>query len=443
MAPGYLDPSVLMVPPRQSALSRGMQGTGDLLSAMLERRQRQHEAIAESERAMALKQEQLKFQREQEARVLQHQKDQDKFQRDKFDAEQRAAAGKETYEAYAKHGAEGAGIVASGYGGKVAPRQPTAPFTQPDDSPLGFSVTDEYEEQASNPSGHVLQMPGGAEVDLGKGQAQAAHFSRLRASLERLPPGPIRDRELRSLDEAEAAALDGKGTLEYLEKGRAGQRQMDIAAMRKKTGGGAPSARQGQKDLNQQLLTEGKYDGIVQKVLTNKGYKEINTSGVKMADMASTIAGASDNAALAAIGGGQFVKMAQGGTGVISDSDMRVFWSKIGGLGVRGEQAFNDAMSGRLGEDKKNAVLAAVQQLEAKAKANMNDIGSSIASRLSSTPGGEAMIPTYLQTYAPDYLPVWQSQRAQGKSSGTGTAKGVPKALAPADLARLKALAGE
>lgn len=170
-------------------------------------------------------------------------------------------------------------------------------------------------------------------------------------------------------------------------------------------GGGTGDKAQRTKLMNEKtgLEIEGKYSQEVQKVLMNRGFKELNTQAVKFSDMAATIAGAQDSGALSAIASGQFVKMAQGGTGVISDSDMKVFWERIGGLGVRGEQAFRNAMDGKMGPEKQAEVASAVKELEGKARGNVNSIGSSIEATLRGLPGGEERIPRFLQTYVPEY----------------------------------------
>jgi len=180
------------------------------------------------------------------------------------------------------------------------------------------------------------------------------------------------------------------------------------------------------------LAIESAYSGEVQKVLTNFGFKDLNTQAVKFDDMLEQIAGAGDNAALAAVARGTFVKFAQGGVGVISDSDMRVFWGQIGGLGLRTSEAFRAAVDGKLGPEKQAQVKAAVQEMYAKAQNNINNIGGRLQSRLSGMERrlqaagvrAESRIPEFLETYAPGYTEKARAEQQRGETEGRLKARG-------------------
>jgi hypothetical protein len=66
--------------------------------------------------------------------------------------------------------------------------------------------------------------------------------------------------------------------------------------------------------------------------------------------------------------------MAQGGTGVISDADMKAFWDRIGGLGEKSEQWVMNVLSGKIAPEKRAEVAAAVRELAGRATANLSDI---------------------------------------------------------------------
>jgi len=162
-----------------------------------------------------------------------------------------------------------------------------------------------------------------------------------------------------------------------------------------------------------ELEIEDKYDGYVQKIVTNLGFKDINKNQMKLDDLAKTIAGASDNAALKAFGAGQVVKLAQGGTGVVSDQDMKVFWDRIGGLGMRAREAWQGYLDGTLSIEKRKIVADAVNVLQSSAMAHGERIGKAIAEQLPTYPGGAERVPRYLGTYGSSYTKKWQAEQAK------------------------------
>lgn len=262
-----LDFSLLHQRLPQSATSRMLGAVPDLLTAFMERRQREQEAADLAQQKAA----ELEFRRQQEARVQQRQQSQDQWEREKFAQQQRGEAGKNVYDAYQKGGAEGAGIVAQAYGGSISPMKPdpAVDFVREDESdPLGFSVTPEYQAEEQRVKGrHTLQMPGGPAIDLGARKAQAEHFARLRATLGQLPPtDPNRIMAERRLDEAEAADLDNKGTLDYIDDGRRMAQQATLQqerlAAQKKRGGGKPGPAKDKTDDLEVLNRDGTVAGL-------------------------------------------------------------------------------------------------------------------------------------------------------------------------------------
>lgn len=193
--------------------------------------------------------------------------------------------------------------------------------------------------------------------------------------------------------------------------------------------GGGGSGEPSIKQQGQRAELSAKIDGMVQKVMQNTGYKETAVQNRKYNEMAATLAGAKDNAALAAAGAGTWVKMAQGGTGVISDSDMKQFWGRIGGIPDRVENYIENALSGKMGAEKQKIVADAVRQLARAARGELENIGRQIETRLQGEaediPWVKKRIPVYLDTYVPGLKggkapPAPQGKRVKLKSGETG-----------------------
>lgn len=175
------------------------------------------------------------------------------------------------------------------------------------------------------------------------------------------------------------------------------------------------------KDLDLQrkgLDIEKQYQGAVQSMLALKKYGEVVHNDRKLAELARNAMGGVDNPALAAMVKGAFVKYAQGGTGVVSDQDMKVFWDRMGGLGVRTLQALEDVMSGGLVTEKAKMVQAAIDEMAASSRANYDDMGKSVVNTLHNMPDGDSRIPRFLKTYAPSYHKTWLANRAKNGPEG-------------------------
>lgn len=251
---------------------------------------------------------------------------------------------------------------------------------------------------------------------------------------------------------ADARLLDEKTAMGLFEKELARDTQVDLAAdanasreraaaLRRK---GAGSGKKGDK-LDLQLETAT--DGIVQKVLMNTGYKEAAVQNRKFNDMAATIAGAKDNAALSAATAGQWVKQAQGGSGVISDSDMNIFWDRIGGKlsPVQFDQLINNYTSGKLAPGKHAIVSDAIRSLAGQAQSNLDAIAGQIKTRLepigAAVPQVTDRIPVYQETYIPGYR-ARKATAAQGPKMVTITSAktGETKKVTEEEARRLGAI---
>lgn len=143
----------------------------------------------------------------------------------------------------------------------------------------------------------------------------------------------------------------------------------------------------------------------------------------KVNEMLSNITGATDNAALASLVAGSFTKYAQGGTGVISDADLKYFWQKIGGLGLRAEQLLADYSSGNLAPDKKRILADAMKGLVSASQRTEARIGTAVENRLHAMPGGDAYIEQYLKTKTPSYYQTWVKNQGGVRGGGAPGAK--------------------
>lgn len=423
-----IDHRQLTRPPEPSAFARGASHLGNVLDAIMARREqkRQFEADqeAQAQRAQAIRAEQAQRLKVEDARArAKMQQDAAAGDRDFKLKQQQSQAGvfKDVTGMLGSESGQAAALPylqAAGVGVRQSQGRQARPSVVEED---GGEITSSIPQTAEE-AGTYLQFAGGNEARLPLDQMlPAAEAERVQRALSGLPASdPMVARQLALVSPLVAAGLSPKDAVSAGSGLYDDTAAMERAKVRGRGAGGPGRVdpRKAQMLKKGNLDIETKFDNFVQKVLQNKGYKELRTQEVKLGDMAATIAGASDSAALAALGSGQFVKMAQGGVGVISDNDMKVFWSRIGGLGVRGEQAFHDAMNGRLGPEKKKGVLAAVRQLESKASANIDDIGRAIVDRLKGVEGGQERTETYLRTYAPGYLDKWQSGRAGAGDAG-------------------------
>ena len=156
-------------------------------------------------------------------------------------------------------------------------------------------------------------------------------------------------------------ALAKLSTMEGQARGRGG------------TGSGARASQAAQRgDRRLDLSEEAAARAYAKDILGGLGYKEELGKMRKFSEIASTMT--HGNAALDAAAAGTFVKVAQGGTGVISDSDMNQFWHRLGGMGVRGEEGIQAALSGKMGDQKRKIVGDAVKELAGTAQANISQI---------------------------------------------------------------------
>lgn len=195
----------------------------------------------------------------------------------------------------------------------------------------------------------------------------------------------------------------------------------------------APRPDVGLSNEKKRLDIEQEYMTAAETTLAKKGYVDVVKDQRKLGMLSEQVAGAADSAALAAITAGAFTKYAQGGVGVVSDNDLRVFWERIGGLGVRTWQAVENILSGTLLPEKQKDVQKAVDQLLSASRRHEKEIGIDLVHNISALPGGVERLPRVLGTYARSYLPIWQAQQAK-KNKGAAKSLNDEAALYEKDI---------
>jgi hypothetical protein len=160
---------------------------------------------------------------------------------------------------------------------------------------------------------------------------------------------------------------------------------------------------------------ESGLDGVTEKVFRNLGFKEIQAQNRKFNDMAAGLA--KGNAALDAKTAGSWVKEAQGGTGVISDADMRQFWDRVGGWGIRGQEMVQGALNGQLGDEKRRVVAEAVRELAGRAQYNLGNIKTALRQRLENSAYRDR-VNDVMSTYFPEERNRIEDARAIDRARG-------------------------
>lgn len=193
-------------------------------------------------------------------------------------------------------------------------------------------------------------------------------------------------------------------------------------------------------------ITEANYaQNLTKGVLGKFGFSDVQLQNRKFNSMAGSLS-ASPNAALDAVISGSFVKMAQGGTGVISDKDMTAFWDRIGDVGLKTGQRVEDIISGKILPEKRGIVAAAVHELAGQARGNLDAMRQALDHALTADPilGQNPQwklqaMGTYFpeereKTKGADIKPpprVWQQPRHGQKGPVASPAATTPRAGAP------------
>ncbi len=214
----------------------------------------------------------------------------------------------------------------------------------------------------------------------------------------------------------EDAQVFTAGQADKFQQTAADKNRLGAARIAAKGTGKSSTAERGDKRLA--LQEEGAARQLAKDVLSNYGFREVQANNRKFNDMAATVS-TDPNAALDAVTAGSFVKMAQGGTGVISDSDMEAFWNRIGGVEDRSGQWVSNVLSGKITPEKREKVAEAVKWLGARAGQNLGDIQGAMDYAFKSSKNlsgfGDQMTGTYF------------SGARKPAAAGGGQATGGPK----------------
>lgn len=189
----------------------------------------------------------------------------------------------------------------------------------------------------------------------------------------------------------------------------------------------AAAARLGQADERNEIQRAQYAQGLTKETLGRYGFSELQLSSRKFNNMAEKLA-ANPNPALDATIAGEFVKQAQGGTGVISDNDMNVFWGRIGDLQTKSWQRVHDIIDGRIEPEKRRLVLEAVKSIARITAGNMDNIGRAVSTKLQTDTvigkGGSHEEPKFREQALDSYFPGLRA-RLDAEEAG-GSAAPVP-----------------
>lgn len=170
--------------------------------------------------------------------------------------------------------------------------------------------------------------------------------------------------------------------------------------------------------LDDARADEASARAAVKDIFNQFKFGEVQAQNRKFNDMAAQIA--QPNAALDAATAGTWVKQAQGGTGVISDSDMEAFWNRIGGVTTRTSQWVENVLTGRIEPEKRAVVADAVKWLASRAGENLRTVKDAVDTQFSESPTLGPFREQMLRTYFPE-------ERARPRAaapSGRGGARG-------------------
>lgn len=298
-------------------------------------------------------------------------------------------------------------------------------------------------DAARGPEVGVVRLPNGREITLDPGARdayKARQASAQRERLQKLLDDPSIDPRVKSAialnagltgsqaSGAERAAVNNTATQvagQDFKTGEADKHDMTAdqkyaIGMRPRGGGGGRGAKKDDLTITKkQLDIEQEYMDAAEKTLGKTGYVDVVKNARKVEDMAAQVAGADHSSALASIVAGSFTKYAQGGTGVISDADLRFFWQKLGGIAQRWGQSIENVLSGKLTPEIKAEVETAMKTLASSSQQHQDEFGPLLVANVGQLPGGSERLPRVLQTYAPHYYEhVYLPQRAKTGDNG-------------------------
>lgn len=319
-----IDTSALYRQPAPSAPS----GIGSVLDTIMQRRHQmelqKQQQEAQAAQAKADREAQQAHWNQIDARERDRYAAEDKRYQQKTRAEMTGAL----VEDYAKNQGRGAGLLAEGYGFKMAPEMEAA---TPDPRAPAMADIDEDPSAApvqAKPTGRQMLSRDGESFAFAPPQADdpTAYFEALEQQImTSVPPSPMREIELRRVREAKAAKLSGKDSLEYLEK----ERNRNAANLR-----AAMQARAGMGIKPSQAADDARADStlantILNQSLTREDYRDVLTNARDTKLMLEGLE--SDNPAAQKRSLGIWAKQASG-PGAVQQSERDEFVNMIGGM---------------------------------------------------------------------------------------------------------------
>lgn len=206
------------------------------------------------------------------------------------------------------------------------------------------------------------------ETSPAQAQVMLAEANRLEAMLPGASAQHLRGREMQDDNQEFKAGESAKYQLTAEQKLQLARERAARAAAKKDK---KPGEARAETKLDLQITAAGRM--LAKDIAGAYSYRESQVQNHKFNQMAGALS-ASPNAALDSVTAGSFVKMAQGGSGVISDQDMEVFWKRIGGVPDRSWQWVENVISGKIQPEKRAEVLEAVQWLAGSAKGKLDEV---------------------------------------------------------------------
>jgi len=263
----------------------------------------------------------------------------------------------------------------------------------------------------------ITNLPGGGEQEINPAEGEAfkaAEASRKREQLMGLLADPTLPADLRrtialqaglagvQATGAERAAIGNREGQEDTQafQGAEGDKNRALRVQLKGMGAKGPKAADVRGDRRVSMQEETGARVLGGDVLTRLGFKETQIQNQKFNNMAADLS-TNPNAALDAVTAGSFVKMAQGGTGVISDNDMKAFWDSIGGVPEKSAQWVQKVINGEIAQEKRETVRAAVQELARHAQGKLDEVRGAMEHAYRNSPNYSKYEGQFVGTYFP------------------------------------------
>lgn len=163
----------------------------------------------------------------------------------------------------------------------------------------------------------------------------------------------------------------------------------------------ALAARGRQGDARLDLATEASARAAAKDVLGAFGFRGELQQFQKFNQMGAQLM--QHNAALDAATAGSWVKQAQGGSGVLSDSDMEQFWNRIGSVGERTGEWISKTLTGNSSDPIRQKVEAAVRWLAQQNQTRLREAEQAMTYQFQQSPTISGYTDQMVGTYFPSH----------------------------------------